>query len=471
MNHLESFQSAYQQLSTLVDTIPDIVVTVLPRSVYKIFLIAGWVENLFETEAPLLTGSILQAHQEYNHLHQVCAQVESNKKWVDNHLAQIGSRVLLVSARYYDSTQATQHPFITLRLHDVSKMGFIADSRTHFHYHGLIGKSPQMVEIFRRIDMYAKTRANILITGETGTGKEVVANAIHTASHVKGEFVALNCSAISDQLIESELFGHERGSFTGAFRTHRGKFERADKGTLFLDEVGDMPLHAQAKLLRVLEDGIVERVGGESTIRTDVRVVAATNIPLEDAITRNAFRADLFYRLSVFRIHIPPLRERPVDIPLLVRTLLARLNEQYRSLGKQVIEITPEAMQILTAWTWPGNVRELSNTLERIFIESSGPVITAADLRGWYHEKQTLSYRQIRSYDPASEPVKLISAGTPPMESNAYSRNPRDMNADELRTVLRQVHGNKTRAAQVLGIDKSTLYRKLKRFGIHESEC
>ncbi len=226
-------------------------------------------------------------------------------------------------------------------------------------YAGLIGRSPVMREVFRKIELYADTEATVVITGETGCGKELVASALHQrGGRRQGPFAAINCSAISEQLLESELFGHEKGAFTGAVRSHRGYFEQADGGTLFLDEIGDMPLHTQSKLLRVLEDGHIQSVGSERSRKVSVRVVAATNIPLERAVRDGNFRADLYHRLAVLRIHLPALRERREDIPLLAEHFLQQFNHRYR---KQIERFTPEAMSILSAYLWPGNIRELRN--------------------------------------------------------------------------------------------------------------
>jgi len=242
-------------------------------------------------------------------------------------------------------------------------------------FHGMVGVSPSILEVFRKIELYGPSDASVVVTGETGTGKELVAKALHEESpRCNCPFVAVNCSAISRELLESELFGHEKGAFTGALRTHRGRFERADGGTLFLDEIGDMPLVTQAKLLRVLENGTIERVGAERETPVDVRVVCATNVPLERAVATGRFRADLYHRLAVLRLHLPALRERLEDLPFLVEFFLPILNRKYR---RRVQRLTPEAVNFLRTYLWPGNIRELRNVLERVVVETQGEVIGA----------------------------------------------------------------------------------------------
>ncbi|MBM3334906.1 sigma 54-interacting transcriptional regulator, partial [Candidatus Sumerlaeota bacterium] len=215
-------------------------------------------------------------------------------------------------------------------------------------FHGIVGRSKSLLDVFYKIEVYGPTDAPVLISGETGTGKELVAQALHERSLRRDKpFVAVNCTALSEELFESELFGHEKGAFTGAIRSHKGRFERADKGTLFLDEVGDMPPRTQAKLLRVIEHGAFERVGGEKEEHVEVRILAATNMPLEREVAFGRFRSDLYHRLAVFRIHVPALRERTDDLPLLVEHFLSTLNERY---GRQGVRLTPEAMRLLSEY-------------------------------------------------------------------------------------------------------------------------
>lgn len=242
----------------------------------------------------------------------------------------------------------------------------------------MIGQSPAMQGVFKMIGRVSRSDAAIMITGESGCGKEVVARAIQRFSLRAGrEFVAINCAAIPESLLESELFGHEKGAFTGATAQRQGRFEQCDGGTLFLDEIGEMPMHVQTKLLRVLQEGEFSRVGGNDTIKTDVRIIAATNRNLEREVERGKFREDLFYRLNVVRIHIPPLRERPEDIRPLAQFFLQRLA---RKRNNPRLRFSDDALALMESYNWPGNVRELENTLQRAVVLARSDVMTPADL-------------------------------------------------------------------------------------------
>ena len=340
-------------------------------------------------------------------------------------------------------------------------------------FHGMVGSSPLTREVFRKISLYGPTAAAVVVTGETGAGKELVARALHECSdRASGSYIAVNCSAISAELLESELFGHEKGAFTGAVRTHVGRFERADGGTLFLDEIGDMPLHTQAKLLRVLEEGTFERVGGESTRRIDVRIVAATNVPLEQAVGQGRFRADLYHRLSVLRIHLPPLRERKEDIPALVSHFLQIFSQKY---GRRIHRLTGEALALLQSYLWPGNIRELRNVLERVFIETPGEVIGAKAFREWIQERRHFATGEwgaspaetspmIPPYPLLSAPSLLEGPAVSPSSANLprrQSTRPVELDADEIRQAFQAADGNLTAAARLLGVHRATLYRYL----------
>ena len=242
----------------------------------------------------------------------------------------------------------------------------------------IIGSCPAMREVYKAIGRVAAQDVPVLITGESGTGKELVARAIYQhGPRAKAPFLALNCAAIPENLLESELFGHEKGAFTGADRRRIGKFEQCNGGTLFLDEIGDMPLASQAKVLRLLQEQAFERVGGNETVQTDVRLIAATHRDLEAWSAEGKFRPDLYYRLSVFTIHLPPLRERGDDLPLLVHHYVRRFN---RELSREVREVTPEAMERLCSYPWPGNIRELQSVLKQALLRATGPVLVPAFL-------------------------------------------------------------------------------------------
>ncbi len=339
---------------------------------------------------------------------------------------------------------------------------------------GLVGASAAMREVYRKIELYAPSDAAVIVTGETGTGKELVARALHDQGPRRaGAFVAVNCSAIAAELLESELFGHEKGSFTGAQRTHRGRFERAHGGTIFLDEVGDMPLAAQAKLLRVLEEGMVERVGAERPVPVDVRVVGATNVPLERAVHDGRFRADLYHRLAVLRIALPPLRQRPEDIPLLVEYFLHEFRRKY---ARVVERLTPEAMALLDAYLWPGNVRELRNVLERVFVETHSEVIGARAFREWVRERQDFSPGEWGP-EPAPRHATVVPPwplpGAPSEAGAVRSRRstrPANLQPAAIRRAWQMTGGNLTAAARHLGVHRATLYRYLDRLGLTRTD-
>jgi two-component system response regulator PilR (NtrC family) len=260
--------------------------------------------------------------------------------------------------------------------------------KTTYRLENIIGQSPQMQELFRLIPKIAQSNSNVLIIGESGSGKELVAAALHNLSHRKDRnFVAINCAAFPEGLLESELFGHMRGAFTGAMHNKQGLFEIADGGSIFLDEIGEMPVNLQAKLLRVLENGSFRRVGGTTDIKVDVRVISATNKDVKEEIASGRFREDLYYRLNVVPIQIPPLRERKEDIPLLVEHFLRKISNQLR-------KITPEAMRVLMGYPWKGNVRELENVIERIALLTEKEEITPAELpneiAGYAHETKEI---------------------------------------------------------------------------------
>ena len=320
------------------------------------------------------------------------------------------------------------------------------DLRRRLGKHELIWAGPAMRNLMTQIDRVAASETRVCILGETGTGKELVARAIHEKSQRRdGPFVTLNCAAVPAELIESELFGHEKGAFTGAAVRHIGKFEQADGGTLFLDEIGDMPLAMQAKLLRVLEEGEVERVGGDHPVRVNVRVVVATHRNLEELVRQNTFRRDLFHRIYVFPLPLPPLRERPEDFPVLAAHFASQVAAQN---GWKEKEIAPGALGELQRNAWPGNVRELRNVVERLVLIASGETITAEDVR--------LILPGVESSGGASAGA---SVGPLAERVEAFER-------EVLLAELRRHNFHMTNAARALGLERSHLYKKCQHLGI-----
>jgi two-component system nitrogen regulation response regulator NtrX len=310
----------------------------------------------------------------------------------------------------------------------------------------LIGSGPAMQQVAALISRVGPTEARVLITGESGTGKELVAAAIHAASRRRGRaFVTVNCAAIPRDLVESEMFGHERGSFTGATERRLGRFELAHGGTLFLDEVGDLSQEAQAKLLRTLETGELQRIGAETLMRIDARVIAATNKQLADAVSGGAFREDLFFRLNVFPIHLPPLRERLEDLPALVAHLAERVRPRHAA------RFTDAALDALASYSWPGNVRELANLVERLSI-LSGPVVDAA------------AVRQVIRGAPAAMATPLMALLGRPL-SQALDEFERGL----IMAALTQAQRNMAEAARILQTDRANLYRRMRRLGLEKS--
>ena len=321
----------------------------------------------------------------------------------------------------------------------------------------LIGESDDMRNIRSLISRVAPSMATVLITGESGTGKEVIARDIHRQSGRKGPFVAINCGAIPDHLLESELFGHERGAFTGASSTRQGRFEQANGGTLFLDEIGDMPAPMQVKLLRVLQERVVERVGGAKSLPVDIRIVTATHRDLQQRIEESRFREDLYYRLSVFPIEISGLRERPEDIPLLAEEMIRRAR---RNLGVGV-HISSAAMQVLAAYAWPGNVRELGNLVERLAVVKPDGIIEAADLP-WPIRPVKDDTEIVSSHLVSDSDVSV----TLPAQGIDLKRHLSDVERRAIEAALDDAEGVVKKAADLLGMRRTTLVEKIRRYEI-----
>lgn len=319
------------------------------------------------------------------------------------------------------------------------------ERRKRYRFKNIIGQDPKMFEIFRKIIDVADTNATVMINGESGTGKELIAEAIHFESSRKSEtLIRVNCAALTETLINSELFGHEKGAFTGATAQKKGHFELADKGTIFLDEIGDIPIPTQISLLRVLESGTFQRVGGTSTLKVDARVICATNKDLSHAVKEKLFREDLFYRINVVPLHLPPLRERKADIPLLANHFLKRYSTETK---KNILRISKAAMKILIRYEWPGNVRELANAIENAVVFCKGGEIIPADLT---EELRVTSHT--KEFD-----LRLSSRSLPLVE------------ATMIRKVLEETDWNLKQAAKELYIARGTLYSKMKKYVIEKS--
>jgi two-component system nitrogen regulation response regulator GlnG len=326
----------------------------------------------------------------------------------------------------------------------------------------LVGRSPEMVEVYKQIGRVAGQMVPVLIRGESGTGKELIARAIYQHSSRSEQcYLAVNCAALSDTLLESELFGHEKGAFTGAERRHVGKFEQCSDGTIFLDEIGDMSPLLQAKVLRLLQEQQFERVGGTKTISTDARIISATNRNLDEMIEESEFRLDLYHRINAIEIYLPPLRERGDDINLLTNFFIRRFS---KSLQKKVEGISSEAVEMLRSYDWPGNVRELQSTIRRAILMATGPVIVP----------ENLSLESDSSGDGESSPSKSVAAHLDSFVQTRIDTGSNDVYAETLdmmernllTRVLQHTNGNQSQAAEILGITRGSLRHKIRSLGI-----
>ncbi|RUL89072.1 sigma-54-dependent transcriptional regulator [Tautonia sociabilis] len=326
--------------------------------------------------------------------------------------------------------------------------------RQRFGFHNLLGTSPGMREVFRRVERVASANCNVLITGETGTGKELVAQALHHADATRtGPIIAVNCAALPEPLLESELFGHERGAFTGADRRKQGRFELAEGGTLFLDEIGELPLGVQAKLLRVLQDGTFERVGGSETLQVNSRILAATNVDLQRAVDEGRFREDLFFRLNVVTVALPPLRDRIEDLPLLVDHFLDRLRER----GYPEKSFSRDALSRMARYDWPGNVRELEHLVEQLVITAPGEVVRAEHLPPYL------------TGGPDDEPLDLGFDIRRPLHEITRELTDR-VERHYLRAVLERYRGRIDRCAEHSGLSRRSISEKLRIHSIDKAD-
>ncbi|MEE2827736.1 MAG: sigma-54 dependent transcriptional regulator [Myxococcota bacterium] len=364
--------------------------------------------------------------------------------------------VLLLAARATERAQLTDQARLAITGTELEPVGATS----------IVGQSPALMRVMRLVGQVARTDATVLVLGESGTGKELVARAIHQLSpRVKECFVAVNCGAIPETLQESEFFGHVKGSFTGAIRDKVGLFAQANKGTLFLDEVGEMSLGTQVKLLRFLQQGEIRRIGDNEPGQVDARVLAATNRDLEAMIRDKTFREDLYYRLNIIAVEVPPLRERVGDVDILARYFLAKKS---RKLGRGVVGFTPEAMAKLTRYTWPGNVRELENAIERAVTLAGGTLVDTEDLPR-LDRRSDLSPPVMREFQvgegarPSAPIPVLVPAESIDPEVDAFPSLDR-VEREHILRALRQFGGNRSRTSKALGISKATLWRKIKSY-------
>lgn len=332
------------------------------------------------------------------------------------------------------------------------------------NFNGIIGKSDKMKKIYQLIDIAAKNNITVLIQGETGTGKELVAKAIHKRSNrIKSSFIPINCAAIPHELAESELFGHEKGAFTSAIKERIGKLELAHEGTIFFDEIGEMDIFLQSKLLRVVEDKLVYRIGSSKPINVDIRIIAATNKPLLTQIKNGKFRDDLYYRLSVFQINLPPLRERKDDIPDLANYFIHMANKEF---NKKINSIDKEALNKLMEYDWPGNVRQISNCITKAVVIANKHSITHEDIQ----LSISLPFEENKDY------VSYIPGNNNNNNNNNNNKNKKekeessssliDLEITAIKQMLNKKNGNKKEAAKALGIGRSSLYWKIKRYDL-----
>ena len=416
-------QTGKEGLQSALENEPDIVITDIrmPEMDGMEFL-AALKERLPQTEVILITA--------YGNVELA---VEAMKRGAYDFMEK---PIDLVKLRVLVHKALEKHALI------VENIALRESLRQKYRFDNIVGTSQKMSEIYQIVTQVAPTNATVLITGESGTGKELIANAIHYNSPRKGKpFVKLNCASLSETLLESELFGHEKGAFTGAISRRKGRFEIADEGTLFLDEIGGVSLAVQVKLLRVLQEREFERVGGNETIKVDVRLVTATNKDLKKAVEEGAFREDLFYRIHVVTIDVPPLRERKEDIPLLVNHFVSKFAAEN---NKDVKGVTEEALALLTSYDYPGNVRELENSIESAVVMATVNLIDAS-----------LLPPGIRTAVPVRESVVLpIGSTLTEVEKRLIGET------------LRFTRGNKVQAAKVLGIGTRTLYRKVKEYNL-----
>lgn len=443
---LEEYVKKFDELKTVFDSLPDGVVAILDAEL-NVATANKAISEMLDLSSDSIIGCKLSDifGERIPGLLDVVQQTVKTRSGVRNYtIESVDKRgvlnAFLISTAIIEEIHEPQ-PGIVLILHDVSEVTHLRKITLELQRYGeMIGKSEQMKNIYALIESIKDYDTSVLIYGETGTGKELVARAIHQASRRQNKpFVPVNCSALADNLIESELFGHVKGAFTGATTSRPGRFQIAHQGTLFLDEVGTLPEKTQVKLLRVVQEKVVEPLGSDKRIPVNVRILSATNRDLGELVERGEFREDLFYRLKVLQIELPPLRERAEDIPILTDYFITRLNRYY---NKNIVGLAPSAKEFLTNYLWPGNVRELEHAIEHAFVLTSGPLIELKHLPP-----------EIRHANGEGAPPAPTQESMSEIEEN-------------IRKALLAAKGNITQAAETLQMHRTTLWRKMKEFRI-----
>ncbi len=448
---LQEFVQKFNALASVFESMPTGVFAILDKNM-NIATINRTANEILGTEADAIMGKNAQdiLENRFPGIQKVVQETIANRRPIKNLNLEIEDQVGEVKT-YLVSTgiteESSQDDFgIVLVLHDISEVTRLRKAFLSEQSFGrLVGSSPVMKELYGTIETIADFDTTVLIYGETGTGKELVARSIHDFSHRKnGPFIPISCSALSSSVLESELFGHVKGAFTGAFQDRRGRFEMAEGGTVFLDEIGSLSLELQVKLLRTIQERVIERVGSSEQIPIDVRVLSATNHDLTELVAKKQFRDDLYYRLKVFQINVPPLRSRRLDIPILGDHFLDKFNRIH---GNRIIGLSNATKELLMKYTWPGNVRELENAIEHAMILTPGKII----------EPQ---------YFPP-EVRHMQHDGTPPVPSIYEDPGTEEEN---IRRALTALGGNVSKAARQLGMHRSTLWRKMREFGIKRDQ-
>jgi two-component system response regulator HydG len=446
---LESYVGKFNELRTIFDSLPDGVVVILDREM-NIATANRTVASMLKLPFDQIVGSTCTDTfgGRIPGLMDVLTETIESRKGMRNYTIESkgGSgevKSFLVSTAMIGEPDAA-NAGVLLILHDVSEMTRLRKITLQMDRYGeLFGRSEKMKSVFALVESIKGFNTSVLILGETGTGKELLARALHTAGPRRYKsFVPVNCSALPETLIESELFGHAKGAFTGAVSARIGRFKLADGGTLFLDEIGTLPLETQAKLLRSLQEKVTEPLGSSQRVPVDIRIISATNRDLTELVAKKRFRDDLLYRLKVIQITLPPLRERREDIPLLVDHFIGRLNLYY---SKRIVGISPGAEELLANYLWPGNVRELENAIEHAFVLATGAILEAKDL---------------------PPEIRLATGNGHPILPPERSLGPEE---ERIKRALLAVGGNREMAAELLGLHRTSLWRKMREFRIEKN--